>query len=195
MLVYYISHPQVEIEPDKPVPQWGLSSVGRQRLLDIADRNWVKNITQLYSSNEVKAVETAQILASCSSAEITIIPESAEIDRSATGYVLHERHEELANQCFGEPDKSAHGWERAVDAQGRIYAAVSDMLGSRDFEGPVAYVGHGGVGTLLACKLSGMKISREHDQPGGGHVFAFEWPEERLLFGWKALEEIQARKF
>lgn len=27
-IVRYLTHPQVQIDPDVPVPQWGLSSVG-----------------------------------------------------------------------------------------------------------------------------------------------------------------------
>ncbi|MCF6322316.1 MAG: phosphoglycerate mutase family protein [Rhizobiaceae bacterium] len=191
MLVYYISHPQVKIEPDKPVPEWSLSSLGRQRLLGVLGQSWVGEITRYYSSNEIKALETAEILASLSSAPVTTISKSAEIDRSATGYVPHERHEELADLCFGEPEKSACGWERAVDAQRRIYEAVGSALKIHVDAGPVAFVGHGGVGTLLACKLGGMKINRKNDQPTGGYVFAFEWPQEKLLFGWQALEDIK----
>ena len=30
-IVRYLTHPQVQIDPDVPVPQWGLSPVGRAR--------------------------------------------------------------------------------------------------------------------------------------------------------------------
>jgi hypothetical protein len=44
MIAYYLTHPQVEIDPDRPVPLWRLSALGRERLRAILGRPWLDGI-------------------------------------------------------------------------------------------------------------------------------------------------------
>lgn len=189
-LVFYISHPEICVDPDVPVPKWSLSDAGLNRLTTIVDAAWIANLDLIFASEETKAIETAQILSGACGAPVSVLPQSGEIDRSSTRYVPHELHEELANLCFANPGKSAHGWEKAVDAQSRIYNVVNSALKNVASKQKIAFVGHGGVGTLLACRLGGMKIDRRHDQNRGGSIFAFEWPQEKLLFPWLPMEGV-----
>jgi len=54
------------------------------------------------------------------------------------------------------------------------------------------FVGHGGVGTLLFCHLSGYPISREFDQGpgGGGCFFEFGGLHSKPISGWQPLEAL-----
>ena len=61
----------------------------------------------------------------------------------------------------------------------------------------VLLVGHGGVGTLLACAIRGQAIDRAHDQgktpgtnPRGGNVHGFATDMSEALFGWRPMEEL-----
>ena len=87
-----------------------------------------------------------------------------ENDRSATGFLVPDEFQAVADQFFSQPDISVRGWERAVDAQARIVREVEHVLG-RDEQGDVLFIGHGGVGTLLYCYYSGVAIDRSYDQP------------------------------
>ena len=60
---WYVTHPQVCIDPAVPVPDWGLSDVGRARAQAAARCGWARGLTALVASAERKAVETAEILA------------------------------------------------------------------------------------------------------------------------------------
>lgn len=192
-LAFYISHPQIIVDPDILVPNWSLSEVGLARLVAIADEGWVTSLGKIYASTETKAIETAQALANDRRIPCTYSAEMGEIDRASTGYVPHDEHERLADALFAQPTESAHGWERAIDAQARIFAGVTEVLSRDTFAGPIAFVGHGGVGTLLACKLEGLAIDRQYDQPGGGHVFAFDRETSRIAFHWTPLEDVAAK--
>lgn len=111
-----------------------------------------------------------------------------ENDRSATGYVAPPRFWEIVDRFFAEPETSVLGWERAVDAQTRIKAAVRDCIATHgDSAGHLCIVSHGGVGTLLLCDLLGEPISRNHGQPiaGGGCFFAFDGATWMLEHGWR----------
>lgn len=149
---------------------------------------WVASIERVISSPETKAVETATILADHLDLAVEVRSGTGEIDRSSTGFVPPERHDELADRCFASPGLSAAGWERAVDAQARIAEHLADLL---DPAGPcTAVVGHGGVGTLWYCWLTEQAIDRRHDQPGQGHYFTVDLTSRAVLHPWRAIDDL-----
>lgn len=188
MYALYIAHPQVRIDPAVPVPDWGLSERGRERALLAASSDWATEIGRFVASTERKAIETAEIL---SAGRLAIETDHAmgENDRSATGFLPPDTFEDAANWFFAHPQESFKGWERAVDAQTRIVAAVERVLANHDPNVPIAFVGHGGVGTLLKCHLTGKPIARDGDQPaGGGNLFAFRLADRAVTCDWTAME-------
>ncbi len=188
----YITHPQVRIEPDVPVPRWGLSDVGRLRTEQAAGSAWAKALVRIVASGEVKALETAGILAAASGAAVEIAEDTHENDRSATGFLPPPEFEKAADWFFAHPSESFHGWERAVDAQARIISAVNRILAAHDPRVPIAFIGHGGVGTLLKCHLAGGPIARNRDQPGGGgNLFCFSLADRTISCDWMPIETWQ----
>ncbi|MEO5760427.1 MAG: histidine phosphatase family protein, partial [Mesorhizobium sp.] len=147
-IAYYITHPQVRIDANIPVPDLGLSEIGRTRAFAMLGQPWVGEIRHIVSSDERKAVETAQILANHLGIAIEIRERMHENDRSATGFLPPQEFEAVADQFFAYPHNSIRGWERAIDAQRRILGEVDAVLGA-GFANDVAFIGHGGVGTLL----------------------------------------------
>lgn len=176
----YLTHPQVEIDPAVPVPDWGLSALGRARVQAVAAEGWPGPL-RIVASPERKAQETAALLGT-----FELHPGMGEVDRSATGYVPHARHEALADALFAAPSQSAEGWERAVDAQARMLGALADLR-----PGDLLLVGHGAVGTLLWCALTGAAIRRAEDQPaGGGCAWEVERETGRARHGWRRMESV-----
>ena len=117
MFGIYVTHPQVRIDPDVPVPHWGLSELGTARAQAAARCGWATQLSRILSSDETKALETAAILARPAGVEVEVLEHAGENDRSATGFLVPEEFEKAANWFFANPEQSFHGWERAVDAQ------------------------------------------------------------------------------
>lgn len=191
----YVTHPQVVQDPNVPVPRWGLSPKGRERAERFANHRMARAARRILSSNETKALELAQALASLSGAPIETGENFGENDRSSTGFVPPDRFEQLADSFFAEPMVSIEGWERASDAQVRVVGAFEDALARHDPGEPVIFTGHGAVGTLLKCYLGGFSIARSEDQrrigdPGGGNVFVVRLSDRRLLSDWMAMETL-----
>lgn len=189
-IVRYLTHPQVLIDPARPVPRWSLNEIGRARVSALATRPGVLSRTRrVISSDETKALETALPLAAALGVEMEVRPRMHENDRSATGFLPPDEFEQVADEFFANPSRSVRGWETAEAAQKRIVDEVDDCLHA---EGPgdVLFVGHGGVGTLLFCALSGEKIDRRFDQgPGGGGCwFAFDSERRMPAQGWQPME-------
>lgn len=189
MFGLYITHPQVQIDPAVPVPDWGLSAVGRARAAACAERPWVRQLSRIVSSRERKAVETAEILGNAAGVDVEAHEALHENDRSATGFLAPADFERAADWFFAHPQDSYRGWERAVDAQARIVSAVDGLLATHDATKPIAFVGHGAVGTLLKCHFSSIPISRVQDQAGGGgNLFCFSLADRRISCDWTPME-------
>lgn len=190
MIARYLTHPEVTIDPNIPVPEWGLSDVGRARVTALIASNALAGTSHVVSSAERKAVETAAPIASELGASLDVREQMHENDRTATGYLPEMEFEATADAFFAEPYRSVRGWETAADAQARIVHEVESVL--KDHEaGDILFVGHGGVGTLLYCHLSGNPISRKLDQfNSGGSLFTFEVRSQKALTHWSPLEEL-----
>ena len=187
-ILYYVTHPQVQIDAAVPVPEWGLSDIGRARAVAMLDQPWVGSIRRIVSSGERKAIETGEILARHLGLAVEVRERMHENDRSATGFLPPPEFEAVADQFFANPHKSIRGWERAIDAQQRIVSEVEAVI-DEGGAGDMAFVGHGGVGTLLLLSLSVREISREADQPaGGGNYFAYDIGARRVIHGWRPID-------
>jgi broad specificity phosphatase PhoE len=187
---FFITHPDVEIDPAIPVPDWPLSANGRARMQAALARHWVRSIRTIHSSTERKAVDAATILADGLGLGFTTMAGLRENDRSATGYLPKPEFETLADAFFAHPDRSVRGWERAIDAQRRIAVAVDAILASAPGDGDIAIMAHGAVGALLLCALESLPISRTQEQPpgNGGFYFPIDTKTRLVRHGWMAID-------
>lgn len=185
MKIYFITHPEVQVDPARPVPRWSLSEKGVARMTKFAARGVLDDVAHIWSSGETKAIESANILAARLKLPVQIEEELHENDRSATGFLPPPEFEATADQFFAHPNESIRGWERAVDAQGRIIGAVDRVIAASP-NGNVAIIAHGGVGTLLMCAHLRSPINRRFDQPHQGHYWCFT-ETRAVLHQWKAI--------
>lgn len=191
MRALYLTHPQVTIDANMPVPLWGLSALGRQRAEAFAQSGAVPVGAMIFSSNERKALELAELLAAAAGTAVLSEHAMGENDRSATGFLPPALFEATADRFFAAPEQSIDGWERAIDAQRRIVAAVAAALALVPEGTPAMLCGHGAVGTLLKCHVAGRAISRAEDQgPGGGYGFVFDFGAGRLQSEWTPMEQL-----
>lgn len=191
----YITHPEVILDPAIPSTRWQLSPQGRARADAFSRSRALAPVRLLIASAETKTMETAELLAT-SGAELLTGHNFHENDRSSTGVVSAERLEALMDALYAEPDISPAGWETAAASRARVVRAVSEAIAAHGDRAPLAFIGHGTVGTLLKCHLAGRPATRDEDQrrmahPGGGNVFVFDFPNRRLLSDWAAMEDFR----
>ena len=184
--LFFVTHADVAIDPDVPVPQWGLNDRGRARHRAFARSDRLADVTAVWSSAEQKAVDAAKITAGILGTPHHIREDLHENDRSATGFLPGPEFEAVADAFFANPETSVRGWERAVDAQNRIVTACREICHTHP-SGDVAIIAHGGVGALLNCYLRNVTISRRYDQPPGkgGHLLTIALPGWTLVGDWE----------
>ncbi len=188
-LLYFITHPDVEIKPEQLIRRWGLSASGKEKASQLAQLPWMSSITSMYASTEVKAMETAQIISSTIHVLMSFDESLSEMDRDSTGYLPLEEFEVAVQDFFSTPDSSVRGWETARAAQKRIVDALRTITNSA-IAGNIAVVSHGGVGALVLSHYLGHPISQQYDQPknGGGNYFVVDREKERILSEWMSLQ-------
>ena len=146
--VLFITHPDVVIDPDVPVPDWPLNERGRARMHAMTTCPWVRGVRRIFASSERKARDAAQILADrLGLGAYRVIANLGENDRSATGFLAKDEFEATADAFFARPLQSIRGWEPAADAQARIVGAVDQAILQALEHVDIAIVGHGGTGT------------------------------------------------
>ncbi len=188
--VYVITHPDVVIDPNVPVPQWPLSARGRERMAGIMSGQLLKQVTAVYSSDEQKALDGAWMIAKPLGLKVAKVPTLGEIDRSSTGYLPREKHDHNAKLLFEYPHDSIDGWEIAIEAQYRMVTTVYRILEFDKTAGPIVIMTHGAVGSFLYSHLKKHKISLADspDFPGGGGIFSFEAKSLEVLTGWQDID-------
>jgi len=188
--IVFITHPEVVIDPAIPVPRWPLSDQGRARMEAFAGALAGRPVAAVWSSDELKALGGAAILAARLGAPHRIDPKLGENGRESTGYIAPPEFWEVVDQFFARPDESVRGWETARHAQHRIVDAVT-RLDAESRPGVVLVVSHGGVGALLTAHLQDVDIGRENrpQNPGGGGYLVIDRSPLTLRHTWRDMEE------
>lgn len=189
-LVYFITHPEVVVDFTTEIESWDLSEKGLSRLEVMLNQSWLSNIGSLFSSEEQKAKTAATRLSQKLRIPIQYIHELGEMDRSSTGPLPPDEFSVVVDEFFHNPDRSVRGWERAVDAQHRIIAAVEQVISVAVPDTNSAVISHGGVGALLLAHLKKAVISRQFDQPAQGYYFVFDRDTYALVEDWHAIDMI-----
>ncbi|WP_262298779.1 histidine phosphatase family protein [Microvirga sesbaniae] len=187
----FITHPEVVIDPDQPVPQWPLNATGRARMERFAAMLADRDVSAVYASTERKAMDGAAIVAESLGLSYDTDEDLGENDRSSTGFIAPPEFWEVVREFFGRPHESIRGWERAIDAQTRIVNAIRRILHEDETAGDIVVVSHGGVGCLLTAHLQGVAIGRESrpSHPGGGCFIVIDRDLVALTQDWRAIED------
>ncbi|HRK31964.1 MAG TPA: histidine phosphatase family protein [Tepidisphaeraceae bacterium] len=154
-----IKHARPAIDPAKPPEQWPLGDEGRAAAAAMVDRLAAFKITQIFHSDEVKAIETAEILAARLDAPLSFRADVHEHDRSN---VPHMRSGEFISHVelfFRKPDELVLGKETATGCLARYQAAIDGII-AEQHTGDVAVVTHG---TALALYLAQLGTGKPFD--------------------------------
>ncbi len=183
----YITHPATQIDPKVPVANWHVSDEGRRQLMRLVEKPFWKEVDTIYSSQEPKALRTAEeINTRIPHLEFPIMfgnEDLGEIDRSSTGVLSKEEHEKAIEEFYLHPDESYKGWETAEHATKRTVDVVSNIMAD-NIGKTVAIIGHGSVGTLLICHLKGIAPTIKEDPRKQGCIVEIDWDKKTVLSKW-----------
>ncbi|HEX3273047.1 MAG TPA: histidine phosphatase family protein [Ktedonobacterales bacterium] len=151
-----IRHAAPLVLQDAPAREWPLSDEGRLACEEFAERLVKYRMTAVLSSAEMKARETAAILAARLGLAPGVDAGLNEHRRENVPYLGRSVFEAAIRQLFVEPDTLVFGQETATQAYTRFAAAVERALVAHP-DGDVALVTHGTVMTLYAERHAGVE--------------------------------------
>ena len=149
-----VKHSVPEIEEGRPASTWRLSKEGQLRAHQLALELERYTPEAIFSSEEPKASETAEILARHFQLDLKTVPDLREHDRSNVAYLAHDAFQALVRKFFRHPDQQVFGSETADEAHARFYRAVHSILNEHKHS-TVLVVSHGTVISLFVARLTG----------------------------------------
>lgn len=152
--LYLIKHAKPLVNPSQLPELWKLSSEGVEASKHLASVLQVAGIARVYCSEEVKAIETAEVIAKELNLSHETRPDLHEHDRSN---VPHMRSGEFISHMevfYRRPDERILGKESAAEALARFENAVKKTV-AESGQDNLAIISHGTVISLLISKLQG----------------------------------------
>jgi broad specificity phosphatase PhoE len=187
--VWIITHADVVIDPQVPVPDWGLNPRGAARHAALAG-TWNRTRPApdaVWSAPSARRATAPRILAGAFGLTARTDADLGENDRSATGFIPEPEFSGVADSSSPIRTRAfAAGNARATRRRGswRRWRVVAKTQGT----GEIAIVTHGAVSTLLALRAA-RSSDRRNLGPGiagGGGICAVDGTGLRR--GWRAIE-------
>lgn len=148
-----IKHSAVDIDAAVPPKEWPLNEQGRLLCRPLTSALRMHNLETLVSSEEPKAVETAQIIAKRLRVDARTAPD---LDEHRRPFVDQpSEFERLMEHFFAEANSRVLGDESANEALARFTDAINAVLASEPGRN-VGIVSHGTVIALYAAPLLGI---------------------------------------
>src|SRR5512133_822437 len=159
-----IKHAHVEVDASQTPDRWHLSEKGRESCKILADALSAYLPFDLMCSEEVKATETAALLAEQLQIPFAARPDLEEHNRNNVPVMRSGDFISLMELFFRRPDELVLGAETATSALSRFESAIDEII-SEKAEGDVAVVTHGTVIALFVAHhnptLAGFRLWRE----------------------------------
>ncbi len=151
-----VKHSLPTIHPSVPSREWRLSEEGRVRSRILAEKLEQYDLDEVISSNEHKAIETAEILKSVLDIPVEVVEGLHEHERSHVGFLEKDHFEQSIARFFSRPTELVFGEETADAAYDRFSKAVHG-LSDRFPLANVALVTHGTVLSLFMSRASALE--------------------------------------
>lgn len=155
MRLHLVRHGPPRIDPQTPPHQWQLDGEAHDAVLALASSGVLPDDVPWFSSDEPKAVQTAELLADELSSEQDVeqVPGFREQRRPA-GWI-DDYAVRVHRSLVREAEPSSDGWETSAETRERVTGAVREALGADD---EAVLVGHGTAWTLLVSELTGAPV-------------------------------------
>ena len=179
-----IKHASPQVQPDLPPEQWPLSEEGKARCEALARAVAALAPAVVVSSKELKAEETALVLARHLGVPHHAAADLHEHDRSNVPQLRSAEFISMMELLFRRPNELVLGKETAVAALSRFESALDEVVLAHP-DGNVAVVSHGTVIALLLEKLDrrrrGFEVWRAMKLPSYAVLSLPEMVVERVV--------------
>jgi broad specificity phosphatase PhoE len=159
MRLVLVRHAMVETDPEVHPALWQLSDEGRAGARALAREPLWLDIERIYCSPELKAHETAQIIAGPNGISVILLEDLREVERPSRQWFGDDYPGGYAGavaEYMRAPDAATHGWEPPAKARERMRACIEAAISWNDE--PCAIAGHGMTLSLYVSAVTGEDV-------------------------------------
>ncbi|MYA60270.1 MAG: histidine phosphatase family protein [Chloroflexi bacterium] len=178
-LVLLVRHSRPCISNQMSYKDWPLSDEGKRLALQAAEHVAELKPGLIGSSNERKAMETAETIARHCGMNVEVEPDLREHDRTGVPWRGSATRQQELQALFANPNTVVFGRESASQALGRLTTAI-DRVTTRT-PAPWVLVTHGTVMALYLAKLTGRAAIEVWSQLGLPTVATVDLGNRRLV--------------
>ena len=165
--IILIKHSMPNVTSDIPSKKWTLSEEGIINTKLLALKLEKFNFNKIYSSDEPKAMETAQILGNQFLKTVEVIKGIHEQERESNRTIYpRDQWKKLMKKFFDFPDELIFGDETANAAKERFSTAIHNLIESNPRDEDIVVVTHGVVMSLFISKYNDIDIFNVWDTLG-----------------------------
>lgn len=179
--IYFITHPNVQVNPELPPDQWSLSQKGYQRLDQLSQESFWLEVQHIFASYDNRGQETGKYLAQKHNLPLQQFPGLHEYERRESPFLSLNDLRIAMRMFFKRPKESIFGWERALDAQNRIRNTLHQLIDEYPDLDTIAICSHGVIGSLLRSELMGHPIEESLCQEEIGAYLMLDWEHQSVV--------------
>jgi len=180
MLITLIRHSKTKIEKNVSNLNWILSTEGVTLAKKFANRNEIKELDIIYSSNQNKAVETMVLLAKPNRTPLRTHENLTETTSVTNGFIGEKFEETMEKYLLGEIDEM-NGGETTYEALERFNSAIYEIVSSNHGDKNIGIVAHGTVLSLFADQFDERSALDIHKTIKMPDVAVLDWEDKVFL--------------
>ncbi len=185
MNLILIRHSKSLINPNIPIPTWGLSDEGVALAKKLGEIEQIKSLDVIYSSLQPKALETAILATKNIGIPIKTDDRLTESTSFTNKFVSPEQPQKNVEQYYSDRDLSINNGETFKEALERFNNAINDIVKVETDKKNIGIVSHGNILASFSSQYNNKdpyELVENMKQPDVA-VFAWEIKRFTNLFG------------
>jgi broad specificity phosphatase PhoE len=171
-----VKHSEPAVDLELPPSKWILSDRGKRLVGLLADYLAMRGIGALHSSDEIKTVQTAEIVGETIGLPVNAVHDLREHERHGTPIVDAEDWRSTVIESIRNQNEHIYGSEAVGTARIRFGAAVERLMETAGADQTVAVIAHGTVISTFAAELLDTDPVPIWESLGLPGLIEIEWP-------------------
>lgn len=182
MEITFIRHSKTKIDPTLSPVEWGLSAEGMELAKKLGAQDVIKRIGLFYSSLQIKALETAILLAKPNAIPIKTDDRLTEVTSFTNRFIPDTKvYEKNVNDYYSGEIKRINDGETIQEALDRFNRAIQSIVEANNKEENIGIVTHGNILALFSGQFRDIDPYRLHKEIRQPDVALFDWNKQKFI--------------
>jgi len=180
MNLVLIRHSKSLVNPDIPIPTWGLSDEGIILAKKINELTQIKTLDVIYSSLQTKALETAVLATKNIGIPIKTDVRLTETTSFTNKFVNLEQLQKNTKKYYSGKQISINNGETSEEALARFNASINDIVKNED-KNNIGIVSHGNILADFSSQYSQVDAYQLVESMKQPDIAVFDWDKKQFV--------------